>query len=76
MIPFFQLQRKNTLLLEYKLQNKVNKFYDRRIGEKNRNMTAEDKVMARFVANRVKSHKVTNQSKLHQTNAKELCITK
>ncbi|XP_065225974.1 nucleolar protein 14 homolog [Planococcus citri] len=50
-------KRKNTLLLEYKLQNKANKFFDRRIGEKNRNMTAEDRVMARFVAHRVKTNK-------------------
>lgn len=50
------LQRKRTLLLEYKHMNKSNKFIDRRIGEKDRGMTAEDRLMARFVAQRVKSH--------------------
>lgn len=46
--------------MEYKLQNKSNKFVDRRIGERDRAMTNEDRIMARFVAQRVKAHnKVT-----------------
>lgn len=49
-------KRKHTLLQEYKVANKSNKFMDRRIGEKNRDMTDEDKVMARFAAVRVKKH--------------------
>ncbi|KAG5872705.1 hypothetical protein JTB14_008799 [Gonioctena quinquepunctata] len=49
-------KRKYTLLQEYKSQNKSNKFLDRRIGEKNRNLTKEDKDMARFTAVRVKAH--------------------
>ena len=53
---FFRLQRKKTLLVEYKLLNKSNKFVDRRIGERNRNMTADDRIMARFVAQRTKAH--------------------
>lgn len=36
--------------------NKTNKFVDRRIGEKNRGMTFEDRQMARFTAERIKSH--------------------
>jgi len=51
-------QRKKTLLLEYKLKDKSNKFVDRRIGEKNRAMTADDRVIARFTASRVKAQKV------------------
>ncbi|XP_044262372.1 nucleolar protein 14 homolog [Tribolium madens] len=50
-------KRKETLLQEYKLQNKSNKFTDRRIGERNHTLTSEDKVMARFAAIRKKAHK-------------------
>lgn len=53
-------QRKKSLLLEYKLKDKSNKFVDRRIGEKNHAMTAEDRVIARFTASRVKAQKVCN----------------
>lgn len=50
-------KRKETLLQEYKLQNNSNKFLDKRIGEKSRNLTEEDKLMARFTAIRKKAHK-------------------
>ncbi|CAH1404285.1 unnamed protein product [Nezara viridula] len=50
-------KRKATLLQEYKVLNKNNKFFDRRIGEKNSAMTAEDKIIARFSAERMKAHK-------------------
>ncbi|KAL4141856.1 hypothetical protein QTP88_004412 [Uroleucon formosanum] len=50
-------KRKKSLLLEYKLKDKSNKFVDRRIGEKNRAMTADDRVIARFTASRVKAQK-------------------
>lgn len=50
-------KRKFTLLQEYNLKNKSNKFTDRRIGEKNFSLSHEDKVMARFTAERVKAHK-------------------
>ncbi|XKL66556.1 hypothetical protein PGB90_009976 [Kerria lacca] len=49
-------KRKKTLLLEYKLKNKNNKFMDRRIGEKNRGMSEEDRTMARFVAQQMKAY--------------------
>lgn len=49
-------KRKNTLLLEYKMKNKDNIFLDRRIGEKNRGMSQEEKVMARFTAEKIKAH--------------------
>jgi nucleolar protein 14 len=52
----FFLQRKKTLLPEYRIKDKSNKFLDRRIGEKNSAMTAEDKIMARFTAERMKMH--------------------
>ncbi|XP_066139571.1 nucleolar protein 14 homolog [Euwallacea fornicatus] len=49
------LKRKHTLLNEYKLQHKTNKFVDRRIGEKGQ-LPNEDKIMARFAALRAKAH--------------------
>nr|CAI5837325.1 unnamed protein product [Callosobruchus analis] len=49
-------KRKRTLLQEYKIQNKSNLFMDKRIGEKNRQLTEGDKVMARFTAVRIKAH--------------------
>ncbi|XP_075228435.1 nucleolar protein 14 homolog l(3)07882 [Lycorma delicatula] len=49
-------KRKETLLQEYKVKDKVNKFLDRRIGENNAAMTQEDRVMARFTAERIKAH--------------------
>ncbi|XP_034254231.1 nucleolar protein 14 homolog [Thrips palmi] len=48
-------KRKATLLQEYKLKDKSNKFLDRRIGESNSGMTAEDKMTARFTAERMRS---------------------
>ncbi|XP_043273708.1 nucleolar protein 14 homolog [Venturia canescens] len=50
-------KRKNTLLLEYKHKDKDNIFMDRRIGEKNASMTQEERSMARFAAERIKSHR-------------------
>ncbi|VVC31959.1 Nucleolar protein 14 [Cinara cedri] len=50
-------KRKKSLLIEYKLKDKSNKFVDRRIGEKNRAMTAEDRIIARFTASRVRDQK-------------------
>lgn len=48
-------KRKHTLLSEYKLQHKSNKFTDKRIGEKG-HAPQEDKIMARFAAIRAKAH--------------------
>ncbi|KAJ8934163.1 hypothetical protein NQ314_013545 [Rhamnusium bicolor] len=53
-------KRKRTLLQEYKLLNKSNKFMDKRIGEKSHSMTDEDRAMARFTAVRVKTHNKKN----------------
>jgi len=47
-------KRKETLLQEYHLKNKSNMFMDKRIGEKDNNLSAEDKMIARFTAERVK----------------------
>ncbi|XP_023701640.1 nucleolar protein 14 [Cryptotermes secundus] len=49
-------KRKKTLLQEYRVKDKSNRFLDRRIGEKNSAMTTEDKIMARFTAERMKMH--------------------
>lgn len=53
-------RRKQSLLQEYKLKNKDNVFLDKRIGEKNSAMSAEDKAMARFTKERIKAHKKKN----------------
>lgn len=48
-------KRNKTLLVEYKNQFKSNSFVDKRIGENDQNMTLEDKMFKRFVAERKKS---------------------
>lgn len=40
-----------------KLMNKTNSFIDRRIGEKNNQLSAEDRMVARFAAERAKHTK-------------------
>ncbi|XP_059469976.1 nucleolar protein 14 [Neocloeon triangulifer] len=50
-------KRKATLLQEYRVHNKANEFVDRRIGENNKGMTAEDRIVARFTAERNKNRK-------------------
>lgn len=50
-------KRKSTLLQEYRGKDKANKFFDHRIGERDKGMTAEDKVMARFAAEKMKMHR-------------------
>ena len=48
-------QRKETLLVEYKQRGKVNRFLDRRIGEGDSEMSAEDKMLKRFTLERAVS---------------------
>ncbi|GJQ87328.1 hypothetical protein Trydic_g17376 [Trypoxylus dichotomus] len=50
-------KRKSTLQQEYKLQHKSNTFTDKRIGEKNANMTEEDRFIARYAKLKSKHHK-------------------
>ncbi|XP_077258376.1 nucleolar protein 14 homolog l(3)07882 [Temnothorax americanus] len=50
-------RRKQSLLQEYKLQNKDNVFLDKRIGERNCAMSTEDKAIARFATERMKAYK-------------------
>ncbi|XP_049778606.1 nucleolar protein 14 homolog [Schistocerca cancellata] len=50
-------KRKSTLLQEYRGKDKANKFFDHRIGERNTAMTAEDKIMARFAAEKMRMHR-------------------
>ncbi|KAL0120714.1 hypothetical protein PUN28_008408 [Cardiocondyla obscurior] len=50
-------KRKQSLLQEYKRQNKDNVFLDKRIGERNSAMSMEDKVTARFATEHMKSYK-------------------
>jgi nucleolar protein 14 len=47
-------RRKNTLLLEYKNKNRSNAFIDRRLGERDHGLTAEDKILMRFQRQRAK----------------------
>ncbi|XP_063389336.1 nucleolar protein 14 homolog [Cydia fagiglandana] len=49
-------KRKETLGTEMKLMHKTNTFIDKRIGEKNSELSAEDRMVARFAAERVKQH--------------------
>lgn len=46
------MKRVKTLLVEYKNQFKGNAFNDKRIGENDKNMSLEDKMFKRFVAER------------------------
>ncbi|XP_071635912.1 nucleolar protein 14 homolog [Temnothorax longispinosus] len=50
-------RRKQSLLQEYKLQNKDNVFLDKRIGERTCAMSTEDKAIARFATERMKAYK-------------------
>lgn len=47
-------KRKNTLLLEYKNKFKSNKMIDKRLGEKNPNLSVEGKMEMRFLAEKIK----------------------
>ncbi|XP_013165719.1 PREDICTED: nucleolar protein 14 [Papilio xuthus] len=53
-------KRKDTLGVEMKVMNKTNAFIDRRIGEKNTQLSAEDRMIARFAAERAKQHSKKN----------------
>ena len=48
------MQRKKTLLVEYKQLRKANAFVDRRFGEDDDTLTAEEKAIARFQKQRMK----------------------
>lgn len=49
-------KRKETLLKEYKLKNKSNKFVDRRLGEYDNKIAPEDKILQRFAMERQRVH--------------------
>lgn len=53
-------KRKRTLLEEYRTRNKANEFVDRRLGEGDADMSLEDKMMARFAAERKSHHDKAN----------------
>ncbi|XP_063896055.1 nucleolar protein 14 homolog [Helicoverpa armigera] len=53
-------KRKETLGTEMKLMHKTNAFIDRRIGEKDTQLSAEDRMVARFAAERAKQHNKKN----------------
>lgn len=47
-------KRKNTLLVEHKNKFKSNKMIDKRLGEKNPNLSVEGKMEMRFLAEKIK----------------------
>jgi hypothetical protein len=49
----WQLQRKKTLLQEYKQRGKVNAFLDHRFGEQDEALAEEDKAILRFQKERM-----------------------
>ncbi|XP_053619397.1 nucleolar protein 14 homolog [Plodia interpunctella] len=53
-------KRKETLGTEMKLMNKTNTFIDRRIGERDTQLSAEERMVARFAAERAKQHSRKN----------------
>ena len=54
-------KRKNTLLLEHKNKFKSNKMIDKRLGEKNPNLSVEGKMEMRFLAEKIKGQNKVNQ---------------
>ncbi|CAB0038597.1 unnamed protein product [Trichogramma brassicae] len=59
-------KRKNTLLVEYKNRDKNNVFLDKRIGERNQNLTPEERTLARFTAEKLKSYGNKNMSTMNE----------
>ncbi len=55
----YLVQRKKTLLQEYKLRHKTNRFIDRRLGEYEEDMTPEEKMIQRFVKQKQVSRIIT-----------------
>ena len=53
-VTVFCLQRNKTLLVEYRQLRKANAFIDRRFGEDDESLTAEEKAIARFQKQRMK----------------------
>ncbi|GBP74460.1 Nucleolar protein 14 [Eumeta japonica] len=53
-------KRKETIGTEMKLMHKTNAFIDRRIGEKNNQLSSDDRVLARFAAERIKQYSKKN----------------
>ena len=51
--PAACLQRKKTLLVEYRQLRKANAFVDRRFGEDNEGLTPEEKAIVRFQKQRM-----------------------
>ncbi|KAL4617352.1 nucleolar protein 14 [Arapaima gigas] len=59
-------KRKETLLKEYKLKDKSNKFIDRRIGEYDNKMAPEDKILQRFALERQRTQGKRNMYNLNE----------
>ncbi|WKX99053.1 hypothetical protein Q1695_014153 [Nippostrongylus brasiliensis] len=68
-------QREKTLGVEYERVGKVNKIVDRRIGEKNKSITSEEKASMRFTAERVKHLKKGSKFNLGDDDDAEELLT-
>lgn len=56
MKSLFDSQRKETLLKEFRMKDKNNKFVDRRFGEYDNKITPEEKILQRFTLERQVTH--------------------
>ena len=58
-------KRHETLLVEYKNRLKSNKLVDRRLGEKDPDLSLEAKMEMRFLAQKIKSHNKVTGAKMY-----------
>ncbi|XP_073680177.1 nucleolar protein 14 [Garra rufa] len=59
-------KRKDTLLKEFRLKDKSNKFIDRRFGEYDNQITPEEKILQRFTLERQRTHDKTDMYNLNE----------
>ena len=63
------VKRKGTLLQEYKVKDKDNILLDKRLHQRNPNMSEEDKALARFAKEKIKAH---NKKNIYNLNDDEI----
>jgi nucleolar protein 14 len=68
-------QRRQTLLVEMQRRNKVGGLVDRRLGEHDKTMTVEDKMMERFVQEKMRTHKKSAVFDLEEDDVVEDSLT-
>ena len=57
------MQRKETLLQEYKYRNKANLIKDERLGANDKQLSLEEKMLQRFALEKKKKHEKLTQFK-------------